>query len=183
MIIGVTGTIGAGKGTFVEYLVSKYGFKHYSARDFIVEEIGRRELPIDRDSMAVVANDLRKINGASYIIEALYAKALSGGGHAIIESVREPAGVQFLKDQGAILIAIDADRPVRYERISARSTDTDSVSYEDFVAQEEREMTPRGEHTQSLLAVIESADYLLLNNGTEEEFQEKIQKVMQPLLR
>ncbi|HEX3095769.1 MAG TPA: AAA family ATPase, partial [Patescibacteria group bacterium] len=45
IIIGITGTAGSGKGTVVEYLVSKYGFKHYSARGFITEELVRRNLP------------------------------------------------------------------------------------------------------------------------------------------
>ena len=34
IIIGITGTIGAGKGTIVELLIKK-GFKHYSVRDFL----------------------------------------------------------------------------------------------------------------------------------------------------
>ena len=30
LIIGITGTIGAGKGTIVKYLIDKYKFKHFS---------------------------------------------------------------------------------------------------------------------------------------------------------
>ena len=59
-IIGITGTHGAGKGTVTNYLVNKKGFKHYSARDFIVDEIKKRSLLVDRDSMREVSNDLRK---------------------------------------------------------------------------------------------------------------------------
>ena len=33
IIIGITGTLGAGKGTVVEYLKKK-SFKHYSVRSF-----------------------------------------------------------------------------------------------------------------------------------------------------
>ena len=49
MIIGLTGSFGAGKGVVVDYLKTK-GFKHYAARDFITEEINRRNLPVNRDS-------------------------------------------------------------------------------------------------------------------------------------
>ena len=38
-IIGITGTIGAGKGTIVDYLVLQKGYEHYSVRSFIKEEI------------------------------------------------------------------------------------------------------------------------------------------------
>ena len=43
-IIGITGTIGAGKGTIVDYLVKEKGYVHYSVRAFIAEEIQRRGL-------------------------------------------------------------------------------------------------------------------------------------------
>ena len=38
MIIGITGTLGAGKGAVVEFLKQK-DFKHYSVRNFLIEEI------------------------------------------------------------------------------------------------------------------------------------------------
>lgn len=38
IIIGITGTLGAGKGTVVEYLKTK-GFKHFSVREFLTQEI------------------------------------------------------------------------------------------------------------------------------------------------
>ncbi len=59
MIIGITGTSGAGKGTVVDYLLKK-GFKHYSVRDFLTEEILKRGLEPNRDNMIFVANELRK---------------------------------------------------------------------------------------------------------------------------
>ncbi len=39
LIIGITGTLGAGKGTIVEYLEKEMGFDHLSVRDFITKEI------------------------------------------------------------------------------------------------------------------------------------------------
>ena len=65
--IGITGTLGAGKGTIVDYLVKEKGYVHFSVRDFIVEEIERRGLPINRDSMTMVGNDLRAQYSPSYI--------------------------------------------------------------------------------------------------------------------
>ena len=75
LIIGITGTIGAGKGTVVKYLQQK-GFQHYSSRKFITQEIKRRGMPVNRDSMAVVANDLRATHSPSYIAESLYSEAM-----------------------------------------------------------------------------------------------------------
>ncbi|MDE1944642.1 MAG: AAA family ATPase, partial [Patescibacteria group bacterium] len=116
MIIGITGTNGSGKGTVVDYLVEK-GFRHYSARDFIVAEIERRDLPVDRPHMQQMGNELRRAHGPTYIIEQLFAAAEEGGGNAVLESVREVAGAKFLKQRGAVILATDADRKLRYERI------------------------------------------------------------------
>ncbi|MDR2191041.1 MAG: AAA family ATPase [Candidatus Peribacteria bacterium] len=65
----------AGKGTLVDYLVEKKGFVHYSVRAFLIEEIKKRKLPIERDSMREVANDLRSQYSPSYIVEQLYQQA------------------------------------------------------------------------------------------------------------
>src|SRR3989344_3951257 len=64
MIIGVTGTNGAGKGTVVDYLVSKKGFKHYSAREFIVEEVIKRT---KADGGNVVIESIRTIGEAEVL--------------------------------------------------------------------------------------------------------------------
>ncbi len=45
MIIGVTGTLAAGKGTIVKLLLEK-NFKHYSVREFLIKEIEKRGLSI-----------------------------------------------------------------------------------------------------------------------------------------
>ena len=34
IVIGITGTLGAGKGTIVNYLIEEEGFDHYSVRGF-----------------------------------------------------------------------------------------------------------------------------------------------------
>ena len=64
IIIGITGTLGAGKGTIVDYLTINKGFKHYSVRQYLIEEIEKKGLPVNRDTMTEVANNLR----ASHII-------------------------------------------------------------------------------------------------------------------
>lgn len=59
-IIGITGTLGAGKGTIVDYLVQQYGFVHFSVRAYLIQQIQKANLAVNRDSMVIVANELRK---------------------------------------------------------------------------------------------------------------------------
>lgn len=43
LIIGITGTNGAGKGTVVEYLVKEKGFSHYSVSGYLTQILKRRK--------------------------------------------------------------------------------------------------------------------------------------------
>ena len=97
LIIGITGALGAGKGTIAKFLVEKKGFKHYSAREFITKEIKRRGMPVNRGSMLFVANELRKKHSPSYIAEKLFERASQSGKDCVIESLRTVGEVNSLK--------------------------------------------------------------------------------------
>jgi dephospho-CoA kinase len=177
IIIGITGTLGAGKGTVVEYLASK-GFAHYSARAFITREVERRGLPVSRDSMTVVADDLRAAHSPGYIIESLYAEAARAGKNAVIESIHNVREVAALREKGNFfLLAIDADPKLRYARISLRGSATDKVSFEKFLADEAREMHETDPHKQNIAQCMELADEKVLNNGTKEELHVRIDEI------
>ena len=182
MIVGVTGTNGAGKGAVVDYLVQK-GFKHYSAGGFITEEIEKRGMPVNRDSMRLVANDLRKSQNPAYLFESLYQRALDGGGDAVIEAPRAIAEGEFLKGKDVPLIAVDADRTIRYERISKRGSVKDNVSFEQFSAQEDRELNATEAHDMNILGVMQLADFTLNNNGTLEELHAQIDEVLKKITK
>ena len=168
MIIGITGTLGAGKGTIVEYLMQKHGFKHFSVRGFLTEEINKRGMPVDRDSMTKVANDLRARKTPSYIVEELCRQAQQDGGE-----------VEALKNKGNFyLFAIDCNIKTRYERISQRKSETDNVSFETFKMNEDREMHSDDPAKQNLAKCISMADYVFLNDGRPEELFFKVEKVL-----
>lgn len=174
-IIGITGTLGAGKGTVVEYLVEKLGYKHYSVRSFLIQEIEKRKLPVNRDSMTEVANELRAVHSPAYIIEELYKEAKKSGANSIIESIRTPGEIFFLKEQGNfILLAIDADPKLRYERVVLRGSETDKISFETFLSNERREYVTKDPNKQNLSKCIELADYVLQNDGSIDDLNSQI---------
>ncbi len=182
--IGITGTLGAGKGTIVSYLLQQKGFAHYSVRAFLTQEIERRGMPVNRDSMTEVGNDLRAQHSPSYIVEQLYAQAQQSGQNCIIESVRTPGEVAALRSKPHFyLFAVDADAKLRYERISLRGSATDHVSYETFLANEQREMDNDDPNKQNLRHCIESADYRFDNGGSIEQLQLQVEKVLGEIMQ
>lgn len=180
--IGITGTLGAGKGTIVDYLVQNKGFVHYSVRSFITEEIKRRNMPVNRDSMTLVGNDLRAQHTPSYIVEQLYAQAQASGCNCIIESVRTPGEIAALRGKpNFFLFAVDADPKIRYERAVLRGSETDHVSYETFIANEQREMTSEDPNKQNLKVCIEQADFRFDNGGSIEDLHKQVEQVLQQI--
>lgn len=167
MLIGITGTDGAGKGAVVQYLVQKKGFTHYSAREFIMAEIKRLGLPTDRNQMRLTANKLRAAHGDAFVVKQAYDKAQKEGvENVVIESIRALAEAVFLKDQGGILLAVDAAADIRYTRVQGRRSESDKVSYEQFLAHEALEKNDPDPHGMQKAKVIQMADHTILNERT-----------------
>ena len=167
VIVGITGTLGAGKGTVVEYLVREKQFAHFSVREFLKEELEKRAMPVNRDTLTAIANSIRSKYGASFIAEALIKRAKEQGDDCVIESIRTPGEVEALRREEAFfLLAVDADPRIRYKRIRCRNSETDRVTYPTFIMNEEREMHTSDPNKQNLAACIDSADYVIRNDGS-----------------
>lgn len=179
MIIGITGTDGAGKGTVVEYLVKEKGFIHYAARQLWIEEIARRGLEVKRENMRIVANDLRRQHGNNFLVTAYIQRMKEEEvENAIIESIRTTAETETLKANGGMLLAVDADQHLRYERIVGRASESDRVTFEQFVAQEALEMNDPDPNGMQKAAVMAMADYIITNNGTLAELHASIENML-----
>jgi dephospho-CoA kinase len=176
MLIGITGTIGAGKGEVVDYLVNTKGFRHISARKIWTEELEARGLPIDRDTMTKFANEMRAEHGPAYFMERALATVENEEDDVVIESVRTISEAEMLHAENGLLLAIDADIKERYQRITGRQSALDDVSYEDFVRQEEAEFSNTDPNKQNLSAVITMADKLIENNGSIKALQAAVEE-------
>lgn len=180
MIIGLTGSFGAGKGTVVEYLIEK-DFKHYSSSAYITEEIVRRGMPVNRDSMIAVSNEMRAIHGPAMIVDALYERAQNTGGDSIIESLRAVAEVRRIKELGGKVIGVDADPHIRYERAFARGSEKDNVTFEKWLEQEQKESNPNDPTKQDIFSALKESDIVVQNNGTLEELHLQVDKALTSL--
>lgn len=178
MIIGITGTYGAGKGTIVDFLKKK-GFLHFSVSGYITELLIERGMPVNRDNMILLANELREKN-PSYLVERLYERAKQNGGNCVIESLRTVGEIETLRKKGKfILFAIDAEQKLRYDRSVLRASEKDSVSFEEFVSQENFESKNKEPFKQNLFDCMDLADYKFLNNGSLDELEKNVENVLE----
>jgi len=182
IIIGITGTLGAGKGTVVEFLEKEKGFQHYSVRGYLVEEIKKKGMVVNRDSMTSIANDLRAQHSPSYIIDELYIMAKASSKNCVIESIRTPGEIESLRKKDRFyLFAVNASPDLRFQRIKSRASVTDNVDFDTFLANEKREMNTDDPNKQNLGKCISMADYIFENNGSVEELVNKVSKVVEKI--
>ncbi|MDZ4226332.1 MAG: AAA family ATPase [Patescibacteria group bacterium] len=180
MIIGITGTIGAGKGTVVEYLKSK-GFAHYSSSGLLNKMLKERGQFIDRDAQATLAREIRAKDPAGMPKLTYEQMRKDAPKNAILEALHTVGEANFVRNVGGIILGVDADLKVRYGRISKRGSEKDNVTFEKFVEQAKREDDGTEESGHNICGVLKVADAVVYNNGTQEELFEQVEEALRKI--
>lgn len=178
-IIGITWPQAAWKGAVVDYLVKNYAYAYFSVSGYLTQELQAQGQVVNRDTMRELANQLRSEFWPSFIVEQLYHLAHEGGKPAIIESIRALGELEILKKKADfLLLSIDADQRLRYERALLRNSEKDQVSREKFQEQEALETDNQDPAKQNVPACQKLADIHLDNNGSLEQLYEQIDRVV-----
>jgi len=180
MIIGVCGTVGAGKETLTEFFRRK-GFVYFETRQIIVEELKKLGLELSRKNMQDWADEQRVKVGVEALMKIMLNKAREDTSkHYIFDSLRNPGEAEFLKKEvkDFILIGVDAPLEIRFKRAVARAKPSDPVVWTEFVKMNERDLddtsNPLGQHTKKL---IEMADFVVINDKDLESAQKQVEEI------
>jgi dephospho-CoA kinase len=179
-LIGVTGTNASGKDTVADYLVKNYGYKNYSLSDEIRLEATRRGISHDRENLRTIGNELReKFAPNELTVRASKRIKEDKVDRAVVTSIRNPAEIEYLKNNfpGFKLIYVDAPVELRYERSRGRGRVGDGVTLGDFRVAEAKELEG-GKTGQQLLKCQELADFEIINDSTLEKLFEETEKVL-----
>lgn len=176
-VIGLTGTLGAGKGTVRDVLKRALKADCITLSSIIKGRLGLLE---SRKDLQDAGNELRKRYGPHILVE--WATQKMGNRVLILDGIRNPAEVLYLRERfgmGFFLLAIDAPPNVRFERLRKRAKPSDPSTWQEFVEMDERDQgKDEPAWGQQTKACMQMADHLLLNDKGIEELERKVKAIM-----
>jgi hypothetical protein len=179
-IIGLAGTNGADKDTLGDLRVIRQNARKVSLSDILRIEADKRGLSHERSNLGAISTEMSTKLGAGALSTMTirnYIKTRTNEESGLsIVSIRRPDEGRAIQDAGGTLLWIDADRTIRYQRIleANRGRVTDFKTFEEFCAEEDREMYPRSDDpfVLNMAGVRDIADIHVINEfGSKEEFE------------
>ena len=179
MIIGLTGTLCAGKDTVAEHLMEK-GFDHVSLSAILREKISERGIEITLDNLTKFGNSLKETESELFLVKEAMSR-INPGENTVISSIRQGGEIDFLKEQKDFhLIFVDADPKIRFKRLLLRNRPEDPKTFEKFMENEEKQMDGKS-GGMNLLYCKQNADFILNNNDSRDEFEKDLENILEKI--
>jgi dephospho-CoA kinase len=180
IIIGITGEIGSGKDTFCEYVKKNYP-NVFTVRfsDPLKDILKMFFEDIKREDQQWLGSALKEKFGGDILIKALARKINTiETGLIILNGVRAQGEAKTIKDIGGKILYVTAAQLTRWERVRTREEKADdNVPFGKF---QEMEIASA---ELPIPSIGQAADFKIDNNGTKEEFYEKIKKLIDKIYK
>lgn len=191
-LIGLAGTAGAGKDTAADLLCKMFGMQNLSTSNAL-RAITRYmyNVPVTynpvREQLFQVATYIRnEINPATLVKLCILQAEVLRLDRAVITGLRSVGEAEAVRQAGGIIVGIDADARIRYDRMFARARDADAQkSLEEFLEQdriENRGVSDSGPG-RGIQSIIDGADVVIRNEGDLEALQLELKNKVLPLLQ
>jgi dephospho-CoA kinase len=179
VVIGIAGMPGSGKAAF-NAIARRKGFTIVVMGDEIRDETRRRGLKPTPENIGKVMLQLRQEEGPAVVAKRCVPKIEKAKGNfVLVDGVRSLHEVKEFKRHfpNFVLIAIHSSPETRFQRLFRRKRSDDPKGWEAFLKRDLRELSV------GLGNAIAMADYLIINEGTKEEFNMKIHEVLEAALK
>ncbi len=185
MFVGITGYIGSGKSTVAEIL-KENGFKIIEMRDAVVDEMEKRKLKIDSESIREFSIRLRKEFGKDVVARLTYEKVKKERGDVAITGMRSTYEEEYFrkKIKDFKVIAVVAPEKLRFDRIRKRNKPDDPKTFAEFRRIESMELngfSGKGDQRHGLKKLVENADFLVFNTGTKAQLERDVKTLVKYL--
>ncbi len=185
--VGVVGQIACGKGVLVDYLIKKVDFVSFSLSSILHDELKKKGVKeFTRKTLQDIGDSLRKQYGDDVLARrAIEILKKQGEKHVVIEGIRNPGEIEFLKKNPAfILIGVKANREVRFKRLLERAKPWDPKNWTDFVRVDRRDLgIGQNKSGQQVGKCLAYCDYVLTNNKDQKDFHRKVEKLMKRVFK
>ena len=181
MIIGVVGTLGAGKDEVARYLVTR-GATHISLSEEILKEIKKRKISVSRRAYVDVANDLREKISPGVLAKRAMKNLKKTPDFVVVSSLRHPAEAQvILNYPNSHVLAVVARPKIRFVRVKARAKKGDIKFWKDFLEYDREAMKGKNPAHQQIAKSLELADLTVENNHTLQQLHGNIDKILRQI--
>lgn len=187
MIIGIAGTLCSGKGTLTDFF-KENGFESISLSDILREEAKKNNIELTRENLQKLGNKVREEYGSG-ALAVLAIERMASKEKLVIESIRNPGEVEELKkNKNFYLIAVDAPRELRAERLLKRYNEgeriEDPITKEEILAKmdidEGKNQTQSGQQVKKCMLM---ADFHVFNDKSIENLKLETESILNKLLR
>lgn len=171
-IVGVAGTNASGKDTLGTLRAIIQNAQFVSLSDILRHELDLRGFTHERENLRTLGNEWRSEFGSGVLAEKTIEryeveKAEEGFTGLTITSIRHPKEAEVIKNAGGIIIWVDADRHIRYDRIQKRNLNRpeDQKTFEQFAEEEDIEMrhVEGNDSSPNMGGVRDMADITIIN--------------------
>ncbi len=173
-VIGIIGTIGAGKDTAGDYLAAKLNIPLYQISSTLKKICEEDKIEPTRDNLIALGTKLAAEHGDGYLAEYILERMPEW---AIITGMRQLGQIAVLKSSSKLLlISLDADPAIRFERTKNNGKLGEAKTLEEFIAREDAENS--APNAQRLFECMELADHHLLNEGSLKELYTRLDEII-----
>ena len=177
MIIAAVGKNASGKDYFLDIISKQFDIPVISFGDCVRDLADKEGLAHTRENLQYLSEKYMTTYGQDFFPKMMIEK-IKGMGlkNVLVSGIRPPSDAEVFKEAFGdqfflVAIVLESDR-LRYERMVARGSARDNVTYEQFLALDQRE-----EELFSTSKTIDLADYKFIRGDySDEVYHEKIRQ-------
>ena len=178
-VVGIAGMPGAGK-TLAAKIAKQMNFEVVVMGDVVREEARKRGLTPSPENLGKLMIQMREEEGEAVIAKRCIPKIEKAKSElVVIDGIRSLHEVEEFRRffPNFIVLAVHASPKTRFERLFKRKRSDDPKKWATFLERDMRELKV------GLGNVIALADYLIVNEGSKAEFEEKVKEFLEKVVK
>ncbi|MGC8573237.1 MAG: dephospho-CoA kinase [Caldisphaera sp.] len=177
LAIAITGMPGSGKSVVAEKIAEKLNAELFIMGDIVRDEARRRGIELTIENIENLATQLRQEYGRNAIAKLLLKRIENKKDKFIvidgIRAIEELKELKIKNNLDICLVSIHASPLTRFNRLKNRKREGEDISWEEFSFRDKKNLE------YGIGNVIAVSDFIIINEGSLKELEDKINKVVE----